>query len=153
MRTLLLAALLLTSIAQAQTYVWIDENGQKHYSDQPPPPSVQHQQRRFGPNGAARTQPYRVREAARSHPVTLYTGDSCPLCDDARKLLKARGVPFTEKKVGSQEELDALTERFDGNGLVPSIEVGSAKFAGYIDERWHALLDDAGYPKELKGLQ
>ncbi|MCB1907402.1 MAG: glutaredoxin family protein [Rhodocyclaceae bacterium] len=153
MRSLILAALLLSSVAQAQTYVWTDESGRKHYSDLPPPPSVQHQQRRFGPNGATQAVPYRVREAARSHPVTLYTGESCPLCENARKMLSARGVPFTEKKVATREEFDALTERFNGNGMVPSIEVGREKYSGFTDERWHAMLDDAGYPRDLKGLQ
>jgi len=153
MRHLFLTALLISGSALAQTYVWTDENGRKHYSDLPPPPSVQSQQRSFGPNGASKTTPYRVRKAAQENPVTIYTGESCPLCEDARKLLQARGIPFAEKKVASKEDHDKLTERFDGNGIVPSIEVGTQKFAGFIDSRWSSMLDDAGYPKDLKGLQ
>ena len=42
MLRLMLAALLISPLALAQTtYVWTDEQGRKHYSDQPPPPSLQ----------------------------------------------------------------------------------------------------------------
>lgn len=153
MRHLILTALFASSCAFAQTYVWTDENGRKHYSDQPPPPAVKSQERRFGPNGDTRALPYQVRQASKNNPVTLYTGESCPLCEDARKLLAARRIPFAEKKIESQQDLDALTKRFDGDGIVPSIEIGTEKFAGYVEERWHSLLNEAGYPKDLKGLQ
>lgn len=148
----ILTALSLSGAALAQTYVWTDENGRKHYSDQPPPPSVATRQRDFRSGGADATPPYAVREAARRHPVTLYTGEACPLCADARKLLRARGIPFTEKKIASKEEFEQFASHFDGNGIVPSIEVGSNRFSGYVGEKWTGMLDEAGYPSELTGL-
>ena len=96
--------------------------------------------------------PYAVRQAASRHPVVLHTGEACALCDQARKLLAARGVPFTEKKVASKEELEKLNEIFAGNGIVPSIEVGAQRQAGFGEARWQALLDEAGYPRNLQGL-
>lgn len=149
---LIVLAALIGPQAQAQTYVWTDEHGRKHYSDQPPPPSVKSDQRDFGPGNTTAVPPYAVRQAARNHPVTIYVSDACPLCDDARRLLKSRGVPFAEKKVGTKEELEALTQHFDGNGIVPSIDVGSQKFPGFTADKWHAMLDEAGFPKDLKGL-
>ncbi len=152
MRHLFLTALLIGSSAFAQTYVWTDENGRKHYSDQPPPVQIPSEQKRFSANGDTQAVPYRVREAARRHPVTLYTGESCPLCADARKLLSTRRIPFAEKKVETKEELDALTREFDGNGIVPSIQVGRKRFAGYVEGTWQSMLDDAGFPRDLRGL-
>lgn len=152
MRLLALAALLVCGSVAARTYVWTDAQGRKHYSDQPPPPAVDARERDFGPGKATAVPPYMVREAARKHPVTIYTGESCAMCDAARGLLTARGVPFAEKIVATKEELDALTERFEGNGLVPSIEVGTAKFPGFTAEKWQSMLDAAGYPRDLRGL-
>ncbi|MCB1886787.1 MAG: glutaredoxin family protein [Rhodocyclaceae bacterium] len=152
MRHLFLIALMIGSNALAQTYVWTDEKGRKHYSDQPPPVEVKAEKKRFSANGDTEAVPYRVREAARRHPVTLYTGQSCPLCADARSLLQQRQIPFSEKKIETQEQFDAMTREFDGNGIVPSIQVGRKKFSGYIEGTWKAMLDDAGYPTDLRGL-
>ncbi|MCB1957592.1 MAG: glutaredoxin family protein [Rhodocyclaceae bacterium] len=152
MRHLILTALLASASAFAQTYVWTDENGQKHYSDQPPPAQVQARQKTFAPNGDTQAVPYQVREAARRHPVTLYTGESCPLCADARALLKQRRIPFAEQKIETQAQLDTLTKDFDGNGIVPSIRIGTRKFAGFIEGQWQTMLNDAGYPSDLRGL-
>lgn len=154
MLRILLAGLIVSPAVLAQsTYVWTDESGRKHYSDQPPPPTVNAQQKSFNPGGADAVPPYAVRKAAQQFPVVIYTGEGCTtFCDDARKLLRSRGVPFAEKAVKTKEELKTFSERFDGNGIVPSIEVGALKYSGYTEEKWQAMLDEAGYPKSLQGL-
>ena len=153
MHRLALIAMFASTCVLAETYIWTDADGRKHYSDQPPPASVKTEKKDFGPGKTDAVSPYAVRVAARRNPVTLYTGESCPLCVDARKLLEKRGVPFKEKKIATQEDQDALLERFDGNGIVPSIQIGKAKAPGYTAEQWNTMLTEAGYPESLRGLQ
>lgn len=62
--------------------------------------------RRRGTNNSAL--PFELRQAAQRFPVTLYAGAQCAPCDSARSMLVARGVPFTERTVASNEDLDAL---------------------------------------------
>lgn len=153
LRKLLFGLLLSPAVMAQNTFVWTDESGRRHYSDQPPPPSVKAQQKSFKPGGADAVPPFAVRKAAQQFPVLIYTGESCTtFCEQARKLLQERGVPFTEKKVASKDDMEQLTQRFDGNGIVPSIEVGSLRFPGFAEDKWHSMLDEAGYPKSLQGL-
>ena len=69
------------------------------------------------------------------------------------QLLKSRGVPYSEKAVATPEEIAALAERFEGNNILPSIEVGHLKYAGFTEGRWNAMLDEVGYPSSLAGLR
>jgi glutaredoxin len=93
--------------------------------------------------------PIELRQATARYPVTLYTTADCLPCDNGRKLLQQRGVPYVERTIGSEEDAQAL-ERLVGARTVPALTVGAQPLRGYSDTDWAAYLDAAGYPKASK---
>jgi hypothetical protein len=61
-------------------------------------------------------------------------------------MLVSRGIPFTEKTVGTKEDSDALA-RMTGANSVPVLSIGAQMLKGYSDSEWSQFLDAAGYPK------
>lgn len=98
---------------------------------------------------AAPSLPNELREASQKFPVTLYTSADCSPCDAGRKLLADRGVPYTEKRVATQEDLDQLG-RATGVRAVPVLSVGAQALRGFGEADWHLYLDTAGYPRESR---
>lgn len=133
----------------AEVFRWKDpQTGQTIISDQPPPGV-----RRSRPlTGNADSEPvpqlrYATRQAASKYPVTLYTSADCISdCKQARELLQKRAIPFSEKMVQKQEDIDALT-KLVGAAYVPTLQVGPQTTKGYQSDAWHNLLDIAGYPR------
>ena len=147
---LLAAALSATTLVSAQTtYRWVDQaSGQTVYADQPPPPGTPGVVKVGGEAREAAPQvPYATRQAAEKYPVTLYTAASCTdACTQARDLLNGRGIPFTEKMVQKQEDIDEL-KQLVGDAAVPTVKVGKQTFRGFDASAYGNLLDLAGYPK------
>ncbi len=78
-------------------------------------------------------------------PVTLYTAAHCAPCASARNLLVSRGIPFTERTVGSNEDIEAL-KRLSGNTSLPFGSIGNQQLQGFSDSEWTQYLNAAGYP-------
>lgn len=134
--------------AQGQVYKWKDAKGEVHYGDTPPP------QRAQVLNTSARAPvdpslPYELARAVRLYPVTLYTttATSCEPCDQGRKLLRARGIPFTEKTVDTLDDQQEQRRR-TGKDELPLLVVGNRELAGFQAEGWQEALDSASYPKQ-----
>jgi glutaredoxin len=142
-----LALLLCAGGASAQMYKWVDANGKTHFSDQPPPAAAKAAPVKAsgGAPGGAQL-PYALAQAARNFPVTLYTTAACSGCDQGRTMLKTRGIPFTEKTVSSNEDVQKLTEA-TGSPNLPTLTVGSAKSSGFQASAWNAMLNVALYPE------
>jgi glutaredoxin len=147
----LIACTLLAAPAQAQ-YKVIGPDGSVTYTDRPPSadgarvtalgrsaPVVQ--------PGTDTTLPAELRTAVQRHPVTLYTGESCAPCDEGRRLLQQRGVPYTERRIVSGDDAAAL-ERLIGARTLPGLSIGRQPLRGYSEQDWTAYLDAAGYPRE-----
>lgn len=93
--------------------------------------------------------PADLRQPVARYPVTLYTTSECSPCDAGRQLLTSRGVPYTERQVGTEE--DALVfERLFGTRTMPLLTVGSQPLKGLSDVEWGAYLDAAGYPRQSR---
>jgi glutaredoxin len=90
--------------------------------------------------------PFEVRQAASRFPVVLYTSPGCGPCLSGRSMLATRGVPFTERTVTSNEDIEAL-KRMAGTAGVPFLTIGSQQLKGYSETEWVQFLDAAGYPK------
>ena len=151
----LLASLLMTlacASAQAQgVYRIVGPDGKVTFSDRPPADGAA-QPARAGaaaaPAPAANGNlPYELRQVASRFPVTLYTGNDCAPCTSARNLLTARGVPFTERTVTTNEDVEAL-QRLSGSAGLPFGSIGGQQLAGFSDAEWTQYLDAAGYPKQ-----
>jgi glutaredoxin len=138
-----------TASQAAEMYRWVDEAGQVHYSDQPPPPAVRHaERRRLGDRGGEATLPYTLREAVRQFPVTVYTAEGCgQSCKQALSYLSRRGVPFTEKDARIAENAELVMSHTGGKLEVPLLIVGRSALRGYEETTWAATLDAAGYPR------
>lgn len=149
----LLASLLMTlacASAQAQTvYRIVGPDGKVTFSDRPPADAAAQPARTSGTGPAAPNAelPLALRQPATRFPVTLYTGSDCAPCASARNMLVARGIPFTERTVSTNEDIDAL-QRLSGSASLPFGTIGSQQLAGFSDTEWTQYLDAAGYPKQ-----
>lgn len=156
MRILLAFGLLAFSLAAAAAptvYRWTDESGNVHYSDTAPPADAK-ATHKLGPAGQGAgeapspiDQSYAMQLAVKNFPVTVYTSKQCgKACDEALDYLKKRGIPYTDKVVATQDEIDALV-KLAGKAEVPVLVVGIDVEKGYNEQSWSEALDTAGYPK------
>lgn len=91
--------------------------------------------------------PFELRQATTRYPVTLYTFADCTPCDNARALLRQRGIPYVEKLVLTEQDAAAL-QRLTGTREGPTLMIGQKPLPGLSAESWNAYLDSAGYPRE-----
>ncbi len=138
--------------AQAQLYRWTDESGKVHYTDTQPPATAKNVEKKgparaSGAEAAAAQQSYALQQAVKTFPVTIYTSKDCgDPCKKGLDHLNKRGVPFTEKVVATQAELDELV-KLAGAPRVPVMIVGVNIRKDYEEQSWNEALDTAGYPK------
>ncbi|HYD63484.1 MAG TPA: DUF4124 domain-containing protein [Noviherbaspirillum sp.] len=146
-----IAALLCAGSAHAQLYKWVGPDGKVNYSDAPPPTTAARVETKSLTIGgvSAADFPYEVAEAMKTYPVTLYSSKDCPPCDEGRRLLTERGVPFTEKTVHSSEDI-AQFKKAGGDGQLPLLAVGKYRERGFESGAWHNALNTAGYPEKSK---
>jgi glutaredoxin len=147
-----LLCLLASSSAFAQVYKWTDARGTVHYTDTPPPAQKTSQLRpqSAGDSSQGSALPYELARAVKASPVTLYTTQSgCPGCEQGRTLLRARGIPYTEKTVNTDEDKEQL-RRLAGKLELPLLVVGSRKLAGFQDAAWQEALGAAAYPRSAQ---
>jgi glutaredoxin len=104
----------------------------------------------LGRSGAAQPAeaalPAELRQVAQRFPVTLFSSADCAPCDNGRRLLQQRGIPFAERRVSSEEDAVAL-ERAVGGRTVPALTIGAQPLRGLSETDWTAYLDAAGYPR------
>lgn len=147
----LLACALLSLPALAQgVYRIVGPDGRVTYSDRPPTETEARPAAGSNSSGGAAggsALPFELRQVSSRYPVTLYTSQDCPPCNSGRNLLNARGIPYAEKTVSSQEDGDAL-KRLNGDGTLPFLTIGGQQLKGYSDGEWTQYLDAAGYPKQ-----
>lgn len=148
-RIVILGALFLAAsgtVLAAQIYRWVDEKGHVEWRDTPPPASAKKvEQRKVGGNMIETTTlPYSVQVAAKNFPVTLWTTQCGPACDQAKAHLARRGVPYSEKD--PQVDVEAFQKQ-TGSNEVPVLYVGRTQIKGYLASQYDAALDAAGYPR------
>lgn len=134
---------------QAQQYRWVDEKGRVQYTGTPPPASAKSVQKKNLNTGPANPtdEPYALQVARKNAPVKLYSSPECGIhCEDARKLLNQRGIPFAEISVTDTAQLEEL-KTVSGGSVVPVMLVGRTMYKGFSEERYQGALDTAGYPK------
>jgi glutaredoxin len=141
-------SLLVSASAHAQLYRWVGPDGKVTYSDTPPPSSAKQVEKKDVVSSGPSTSnlPYELAQAVKNNPVTLYTTTKCEPCEDARTMLKARGIPYSEKTVNTSEEIARL-KQLSSDAQLPFLTVGSKKQKGFQSNTWDALLTDAGYPQ------
>jgi glutaredoxin len=150
----LVATLAATTPAQAQTgpvFRLVGPDGRVTFTDLPgagagmPAAGVAPPAGTAGNSDPMANFPFLLRQAATRHPVVLYTTDNCLPCNQGRQLLVGRGVPFSEKTIATNADVEAFT-RLGGGSQVPYLSVGAQAVSGYSQAEWTRLLNNAGYP-------
>lgn len=145
----MLAACSLGALAQP-VYRIVGPDGRVTFTDRPPADAsakaVTAPVVTLGADSDAAALPFELRTAASRFPVTLYTRPGCVPCDSGRNYLTSRGIPFTEKTVTTNEDIDAL-QRLAGAPTLPFATIGGQQLKGYSEVEWSQFLDAAGYPK------
>ena len=122
------------------------------FTDRAPDPSVSSQVISTGPGPSAGTSntvglPFELQQVARKYPVVLYTASNCEVCNQARGLLTSRGIPFAEKTVNTQADIEAF-QRLSGESPLPYATIGTQKLKGYNEQEWTQFLSAAAYPEK-----
>ena len=141
----------LTALPAHALYKVVGPDGKVTYTDRPPSTKeskVETVNTSTG-NVTSESLPFDLRLVVQKYPVTLYTTANCTPCDGARQYLRGRGVPFTERTVGSAEDNTAL-KRITGSTELPTITLGSQVVTGFAAAELTSYVDAAGYPKESK---
>lgn len=137
------------SVQAAGLYKWVDKNGKIHYGDHPAEDAVKPEHKKFSSDVTTSDDDlsYSVRKAKADFPVTLYVAANCgELCVQARAMLNKRGIPFAEKNLATDEDINAFKTKYGGNST-PSLTVGKTLLGGFEATQWNSELDAAGYPK------
>lgn len=155
-RQLLFAA----AIAGASGVTWaqykvVAPDGSVTYTDRPPLTSPANKVIPLGRRAlpaapsADASLPLDLRPVVARFPVTLFTAARCESCDAGRQMLVQRGIPFAERTVATESDLDAL-ERLSGGRTVPALTIGQQPLRGFNSLDWSNYLDAAGYPRESR---
>ena len=145
-------ALLATATQAQQVHRIVGPDGKVTFSDRAPEDKKAQSTVLSTASGGAASNPAlpsELRQIASRFPVTLYTGESCSPCQQARQLLVQRGVPFTERSVNTNDDLDAL-RRLSGESALPFGTIGRQQLKGFSDAEWTQYLDAAGYPAQSR---
>lgn len=147
-----LLLLLCAAGANAQLYKWTGPDGKVTYSDTPPPKTASRVETKSLASGSVNTSdfPFELAEATRNHPVTLYTTQNCVPCDDGRKLLSERGIPFSEKTVNTADDAKQFRQVAGADAQMPFLTVGRSKERGFEASAWNTALTVAGYPESSR---
>lgn len=139
-------------VGAQQVYRIVGPDGRVTFSDRPPPENAA----RAAPartatppaGGATATAalPFELRNVASRYPVTLYSGNDCGPCTSGRNFLASRGIPFTERTVTTNDDIEAL-KRLSGGARLPFMTIGGQQINGFSEPEWSQFLDAAGYPK------
>jgi glutaredoxin len=147
---------LYAGLAVAQ-FKWVDNQGRIGFGDKPPAgahdiEALDGYVKGSRPDPLSEL-PYELRLTVKAFPVTLYTISNCQGCDRGRSLLKDRSVPFSERTIGSADDVQAL-KKLTGSDQLPAFQVGTRIITGFNSATWSEALDLAGYPhdNQLPGL-
>ncbi|CAN5373774.1 hypothetical protein BH11PSE11_BH11PSE11_32030 [soil metagenome] len=136
--------------AHAQLYKYTGPDGKVIYSDTPPPPNAKQVEKKSVSGGSSDVElPYELAQAVKNNPVTLYTGTGCLPCDEGRKMLNARGIPFAEKIVTTNDDIKQFRSA-GGDSTLPLLVAGRMKQTGFQADAWGTTLTAAGYPETSK---
>ncbi|RRD64639.1 glutaredoxin family protein [Comamonadaceae bacterium OH2310_COT-174] len=87
-----------------------------------------------------------LQAAMRRYPVSLYVMPNCPACNNGRKWLQERGIPFQEYSIKTPE--DQQTAARLGIESLPQLHIGRQTLDGFSASQWAQYLDAAGYPAQ-----
>jgi len=143
-----LLALTATPLQAQAVYRIVGADGKVTFSDKPPTTAAKATglETSSPANTGNPALPFELRQAVTKYPVTLYTAKDCVPCDNGRKLLQTRGVPFSEKTITTADDSEAL-QRLSGGNALPFMTLGGQQMKGFSPTEWTQYLSAAGYPE------
>jgi glutaredoxin len=69
--------------------------------------------------------------------ATVWSKDHCPFCDQAKNLLKMKGIEFEEKKIGHGYTKEQLLEAVPTARTVPQIFIDEHLIGGFTELKQH----------------
>ena len=69
--------------------------------------------------------------------ATVWSKYNCPYCDQAKALLKQKGISFEEKKIGDGYTKEELLEAVPNARTVPQIFIDEQLIGGFNELRTH----------------
>ncbi|MGB6280796.1 MAG: glutaredoxin family protein [Syntrophobacteria bacterium] len=126
--TVFFLILIVTGLARAEIYRWVDGNGVVYISD-------------FSPQKA---ESIASAETRTSPKVELYTTRWCHYCEKAREFFRSRGIFFTEYDIEKDKSAAARKNQLDKKKGVPFVVINGRRIHG-----WSA----AAYEQALEGHQ
>jgi glutaredoxin len=69
--------------------------------------------------------------------AVVWSKDSCPFCDQAKNLLKMKGIEFEEKKIGHGFTKEDLLEAVPTARTVPQIFLDEELIGGFQELKKH----------------
>jgi glutaredoxin len=69
--------------------------------------------------------------------AVVWSKDSCPFCDQAKGLLKMKGIEFEEKKIGHGFTREDLLEAVPTARTVPQIFLDDQLIGGFTELKKH----------------
>ncbi|MEO8124254.1 MAG: glutaredoxin family protein [Burkholderiales bacterium] len=145
-----LIATLLTALPAHALYKVVAPDGKVTYTDRVPD-AAGGKVTPLNAAGAAAADstalPPELQKVVAKYPVTLFVTVDCTPCDNARALLRQRGIPHAEKIVQSGDDVDAL-QRLTGTRDVPTLMIGVQAVPGLEPQAWNGYLNAAGYPQQ-----
>jgi glutaredoxin len=140
---LLAFTIYLSATATAEMYKWVDDKGEIHISDSPPPASKSPGEIKVYKDShgdSLDTAPATVKKKEESRPalerkmkadVVLYTTSWCPYCRKARDYLRSRGIDFVEYDIEKDREAAIRKRQLDNRGGVPFAIINGRSISGF----------------------
>ncbi|HUH66790.1 MAG TPA: glutaredoxin domain-containing protein [Syntrophales bacterium] len=139
------------SALKADMYKWVDENGELHITDTPPPVKSSGEMKVYkdvpdesspqASGAAGRSEkPKPSVETRKRAEVELYTTSWCPYCRKARDYLRSRGIDFTEYDVEKDKEAAARKKQLDARGGVPFAIINGHPIRGFSASAYERAL-------------
>jgi glutaredoxin len=82
--------------------------------------------------------------------ATIWSKYHCPYCDQAKALLKMKGIAFEEKKIGDGYTKEELLEAVPTARTVPQIFLNETLIGGFTELKAH--FDKEQWAQEAGGL-
>jgi len=154
----IIALLAISSVAGAEMYRWVGEDGSVTYKDTPPPagkkrPAVKvYDDGEFEPAPPRRSGAERApaRKVAATHvaerkrfdgTVELYVTSWCGYCRKAQEYLKSRQIPYVAYDIEKDPAAARRHKELGGRG-VPLIVIGEKRISGFSAEMLDHYLEN-----------
>ncbi|MBK5274870.1 MAG: DUF4124 domain-containing protein [Desulfuromonadales bacterium] len=159
----IISLLLSFSLAGAEMYQWVDDNGVTIFKDTPPPASKKSRKVKIyndsdfdpAPPVQSASDTRSTRKTADAAPqstppqnqrftdtVEIYVTDWCGYCKQALNYMKSRGIPFVAYDIEKDSSARQRHKELGGRG-VPLIIIGSNKMSGFSAENLEYYLNNS----------